>query len=122
MRKLTNSDRRVIHIQNIAKLLGVGYSEAKIVFKQLKALEYRGHKLAEQYCNGELQYDSYNIRIKPIKTALKRLIPPPLLKNVHLNGDPRGYFLKIDDDYMRVHRPALETDWGGYGILCPEGL
>ncbi len=39
---------------------------------------------------------------------------------VFLNGDPRGYSLKIDDEWMRAKRPRLHSDWGGYGILAPE--
>lgn len=40
---------------------------------------------------------------------------------VFLNGDPRGYALKIEDNWMRA-RPELRlhSDWGGYGILAPE--
>ena len=39
---------------------------------------------------------------------------------VFLNGDPRGYALKIRDEYVRAHDLAIHRDWGGYGILAPE--
>lgn len=40
--------------------------------------------------------------------------------SMFVNGDPRGYALKIDDGWMRENRPALHTDWGGYGIIAPD--
>jgi hypothetical protein len=39
---------------------------------------------------------------------------------VFINRDPRGHALKIDDVWMRENGATLATDWGGYGLLCPE--
>jgi hypothetical protein len=39
---------------------------------------------------------------------------------VFVNQDPRGYALKIDDEYMRAHSLDLERDGGEYGILAPD--
>lgn len=43
---------------------------------------------------------------------------------VFINGDPRGYSLKVDDAWVRANRDGvaarLHRDWGGYGILAPE--
>jgi hypothetical protein len=44
----------------------------------------------------------------------------PRIVPVFLNGDPRGYSLKIEDSWMREHKAELHRDWGGYGILAPE--
>ena len=35
---------------------------------------------------------------------------------------PEDSFLKIPDEYVRENKLKIETDWGGYGILCPEGV
>lgn len=53
--------------------------------------------------------------------------PRPLVP-VFINRDPRGYALKIDDEWLRkmrdnpntVHLASIERDWGGYGIIAPE--
>jgi len=37
---------------------------------------------------------------------------------VFFNSDPRGYALKIKDDYTRDI--TIYRDWGGYGILAPD--
>jgi hypothetical protein len=39
---------------------------------------------------------------------------------VFINRDPRGYQLKIKDDWMTANNADLERDWGGYGLLAPE--
>ena len=39
---------------------------------------------------------------------------------VFVNQDPRGYALKIDDEYMRAHGLDLHRDMGGFGILAPD--
>jgi hypothetical protein len=46
--------------------------------------------------------------------------PAELYKAVFINGDPRGYALKINDRYMKVNNLSLHSDWGGYGILAPD--
>jgi hypothetical protein len=37
-----------------------------------------------------------------------------------INRDPRGYSLKIDDEYCREHKLNIHQDWGGYGIIAPD--
>lgn len=48
---------------------------------------------------------------------------------VHVNRDPRGYALKLDDEWTRAYNadkyqkdspPRIYTDMGGYGILAPD--
>jgi len=48
------------------------------------------------------------------------VIPPAFF----VNGDCRGYALKIDNDKPEgaalIAAVKMHTDWGGYGILSPE--
>lgn len=39
---------------------------------------------------------------------------------VFVNLDPRGYALKINDEWMRANSVTLHSDWGGYGIIAPD--
>lgn len=39
---------------------------------------------------------------------------------VFVNWDPRGYALKIRDEWVRQHGAEILRDWGGYGIIAPE--
>jgi hypothetical protein len=89
--------------------------------KQVHRLEGEAHRLAERACNEDL---GEGYQEKKEKSILKRLdailnfraqnIP------VFLNGDPRGYALKIDNKYVRDHELDIHRDWGGYGIIAPE--
>jgi len=39
---------------------------------------------------------------------------------VVINRDPRGYALKIEDEWFKDHDVRIHKDWGGYGILAPD--
>ena len=41
-------------------------------------------------------------------------------KNIFVNGDARGYALKIDDNYIRSNNFNIYRDFGGYGIIAPD--
>jgi hypothetical protein len=73
-----------------------------------------------------------NFNASPARQQARKMIldmfphmPPTTLE---INCDPRGYALKIEDEYLRQHLNAdgmahlglLQTDFGGYGLLCPE--
>jgi len=93
--------------------------------KKLRRIEGAAHKLAEDACNFlSMESDDYRRRIAVLQGRLVILlhIDWPGLDNmgVFINLDPRGYALKIDDEYMRKHNVKLYTDMGGYGILAPE--
>ena len=38
--------------------------------------------------------------------------------SLFINGDCRGYALKLEDDVARDL--AIYKDWGGYGIIAPD--
>ena len=90
--------------------------------KKLHRLEREAHKLAMDYCNGENGVNSENWEEK----SEEILIRAKMFLNVtdgypiFLNGDARGYALKIKDSYVRDMQLAIHTDFGGYGILAPD--
>jgi hypothetical protein len=96
-------------LRNVNKLLG-------------NVREYQPKTGAKCGCNRGVQRDNcpacegtgYAIDFARIRNQ------PPTVP-VFLNRDPRGYALKIDDEWMRAHPQfRLHTDWGGYGIIAPE--
>lgn len=93
----------------------------RALYERLHRIEAEAHRLAERECNEQLP-EGYSERKDA--SMLKRLDAILGFKEagipVFLNGDPRGYALKIKDDYVREHKLEIQTDWGGYGILCPE--
>jgi TPP-dependent trihydroxycyclohexane-1,2-dione (THcHDO) dehydratase len=89
--------------------------------KKIHRIEAEAHRFAERYCNGEVTEEE---DAKKETSVLKRLDAILNFKvqgiPVFVNGDPRGYALKIKDDYVREHNLDIYRDWGGYGILAPE--
>lgn len=93
--------------------------------KQLRRLETKAHKAAEDWCNGDIdQGQSDAIDARTLANLHKILGPESLKLPIFINHDPRGYALKLADDWTRfyntTHEPRLYQDWGGYGILAPE--
>lgn len=100
-------------------------------FRTLRTLENRAHRNAEAYCNGPyyggFDGDEYERRQEKIEEQVKKLFGGTLPQGFFINGDPRGYALKINagNEAGMEHRPeyipqGLHKDWGGYGILAPE--
>ena len=89
--------------------------------KALRRIETKGNRLATDYCNVE-GFDPATLERHDKRTMkrLAELLPGLPAEAIHLNHDPRGYYLKIDDKYIRDNKIELYRDWGGYGIIAPE--
>lgn len=89
--------------------------------KTLHRIEVEAHRLAERQCDEQLPEGYVEKKEASIMKRLENLLEfskagVPVL----LNDDPRGYALKISDDYVRANNIEIERDWGGYGIIAPE--
>ena len=122
MKKLNKAEIRTKHLTNLSVIFGLTYDMTKIVFKHLKAIEMNGHKLSLDYCNGDIESEAFEKEIVELKIKLHKLLPELVTKNMFFNSDPRGYFLKLEDEFVRQNNINIERDWGGYGIICPEGV
>lgn len=89
--------------------------------RKLRIIESKAHRAAEQYCNGEINNDGWDYAMDTTLNRLDRLLR---FKDagvpVIVNGDARGYALKIESEYVAAHDLKIYRDWGGYGILAPE--
>lgn len=83
-----------------------------------KELERIAHKLAEDFCSKKLPYGYWEKTKTRIEERIKALYNGKLPEGVFINGDPRGYGLKIEWFTMssRYRDLKFERDWGGYGI------
>ena len=110
------------HLKALAEL---GFTGS---FLTLRRLEERANRAAVRYCNGEISSEQWELSKWDIIASVSRLFKGGNLpKGFFINGDPRGYALKINsgNEAGQVHHPeyipaGLHTDWGGYGILAPE--
>lgn len=123
---MKRQERRAIMLQHrerhIAQLKGLGYIYNTM--NAIKMVEHQANWYATQECNGELEEGEYDKAMERIENRVKRLFGGALPKGFFINGDPRGYALKLDNEAYNVDHPSMlpinYRDWGGYMILAPE--
>lgn len=81
--------------------------------KRLRRHESEANANATAMCNGDLQQDEYDRRAAATMQRVNAMLHTD---RVWINGDPRGYALKID----LAPGEKLHQDWGGYGIIAPD--
>ena len=109
-------------LEKLAILCGLENPDGKKLSLKLWKLEQIASKAAVDYCNGVIQYEEFETITNPIETQVNALFNGNL-KGLFINGDPRGYALKIQDkEFRELYRDAtrLTQDVGGYGILSPD--
>lgn len=118
------------HGENLNRIFKTGV-EPITLCKKLRRLENKAHQLATDYCNGEngVTTETWDAKTKPVMEKVYKLLNNGIYNDdrphmrrvpVFLNGDARGYALKINDSYIKTFGIKLHTDWGGYGIVAPD--
>ena len=86
------------------------------LYSKLKRLEVRANRISTAECNGEILEEIADKKLDAIRKKVAELLPN--LTTFFINGDPRGYSLKVKESEAKFL--GMYTDWGGYGILAPE--
>lgn len=86
--------------------------------KQLRRLEGKANRAACALCSDANGTEKAEEDLDWAERELHKLLGTDV--PTFINRDPRGYALKIDDEWMRKHEVKLHQDWGGYGIIAPE--
>ena len=117
----------IAHTNNLIKLFklkGFETEAQKLSFiRKIRRLEFKAHKLITNLCNGEINLteEEFFNKEKEILNELDKLLNFKSLEiPCFLNGDCRGYALKIKDSYIREKQINIFRDFGGFGIICPE--
>jgi len=113
----TNAPAFVKHLQLLSKLSTEPSSPPYPhgLYKKLRSLEARAHRITTAECNGTIDEDKADKQLKTIKQQANKLLK---VTTLFINGDPRGYALKIKEEEAK--ELGIYTDWGGYGILAPQ--
>jgi hypothetical protein len=103
--------------------------------KKLRRIENSLTRPLTDYCNGDFDAGEDGEKLDAITDkalAKVRVILGMTPKSdsfadaygLFINRDPRGYALKLDDEWTRVYNRTadirIHSDWGGYGILAPD--
>lgn len=136
------SERRARHHAALASLTANPFQSGLAIWRKLRRVECLASAGAVAYCNGEIfaasngskaggiyrHYDFQREGCEAWEAFVTREIIPAVARafggripdGFCVNGDPRGYALKIDKDQGGIIPAGMETDWGGCGILAPE--
>lgn len=95
------------------------------VYQKLCRIEAKAHRQQERECNGETTEEQAQKADERTRKQVAELLPrlESLRLKFYINGDPRGYTLKIDAaDQPRLIALGFSTytDFGGCIILAPE--
>ena len=84
-------------------------------YEILLTAERKANQKACQYCNGEISSEEWEKwGEKFVKNLAAKLGLDEMPSGFFLNGDPRGYALKMEEG---TFPDGLMRDFGGYGIL-----
>lgn len=105
------------HIQALGRLFGKDVPNPYEVYDILRRAEKEANRKACDYCNGLIDSEAFNKWEEKFLARLKKKLGVENMPDgFFVNGDPRGYALK-----MRVGScNDLWPDFGGYGILAPD--
>ncbi len=112
--KMYNNIRN--HGNNLKFLFNVEMDSITLC-KKLFRLENKAHRLSTDYCNGLIDCEVWEKESNEILDKVAKILNCNT-NNLFVNGDARGYALKLDDNFAKDKN--IYKDWGGYGILAPD--
>lgn len=109
------------HGENLNRIFNTGMDNYLLCSK-MRRFEIEAHRLAEHYCNGTggVTTDNWGEKTERILKQVRKVLNCTDNYPIFVNGDARGYALKIDDEYVRKTNMVIYKDWGGYGIIAPD--
>lgn len=116
--KAVNAPQFVKHLSVISYLSGGLVPYPYDVLEQLNKLEKRANRICTLDCNGEIESEKADKQLQAIKDKVLKLLPVLPKSEFFINGDPRGYSLKIRESFAK--EIGIYQDWGSNGILAPE--
>ena len=114
--KAKNAPQFVRHLKTISKLAGTDHPYPFDVWGKLRRIEVKLHRITTDECNGDIDPDKADEMCEKLLNEARTLLPNA--RTLFVNGDPRGYALKLKD--YEAKQRGIYQDWGGYGIICPE--
>jgi hypothetical protein len=109
--------RRANHHRALESLATNGQSGLQL-WRKLRRIEKRAHSFATAYCNGDIDSAEWELFTEEFTQSVAEVFGQ-LPQGFFVNGDARGYALKLDNEKVTIPQ-GMDTDWGGYGILAAE--
>lgn len=120
---LTKKERMYQRIQRHGEQLNAIFNtgiEPVALCKKLRRLENKLDWINTQYCNGDITEDDQEALEYEVILKLRKVLNSKCNYPFYFNRDPRGYAIKLDDEWVRDNKIEIYRDWGGYGIIAPD--
>ena len=120
-RRTEQLERHYNTLSQLAEYYSGSLTDGKKLSLRLLKLENAAHKITTDQCNGDGNQAEQEQELTAIMEQVKKLFP--YIQHLFINGDARGYAIKLKEVEARKLRDAginIHNDWGGYGILSPE--
>ena len=121
MKPKTMNERICEHGENLLRAYPNAKQQDPVkLCKKLRRIETKTHQASTDYCNGAIDWERWEEIALDAVRELIDLLDPVDANEFYINGDPRGYALKIESESVKARKLDIERDWGGYGILAPD--
>ena len=120
-RRAEQLERHYNTLAMLAEYYSGSLTDGKKLSLKLWKLEQQAHKITTDQCNGYGNEKTQEKQLTAIIEQIKKLFPD--IQFLFINGDARGYAIKLKENEARKLRDSginIHTDMGGYGILSPE--
>lgn len=110
------------HGEDLNRIFNTGLDPVELC-KKLRRLENKAHELSTKWCNGIIEQPEWDLLTNQVLYKVYKilnLVGEIEQSLIFINGDVRGYALKIDDDFIKRNDVEIHRDMGGYGIIAPE--
>ena len=117
--KTTKANQIANHVNNLVARYGSLTVSPETLWRVIRRAECKMNRLAAIDADGRLTVEEWEQAEQVARRCVIRCFanPEKITRELWVNGDPRGYALKLGKD---MRGTGLATDWGGYGILAPE--
>lgn len=118
---LKNTYDLQIFTKHCKDLENLGVEDGVEAYWKLRAIERQAHKFTLEDCNVGISEEEYDKESEKIYTKIKKIFGE-IPDGFFINGDPRGYALKIKESKNGNvgSRIINYQDFGDYGILAPD--
>lgn len=108
------------HGNNLNKIFKTDMNPV-VLCRKLFSLEKKMRRATVDDTNGDIDSKELSKIEKSTLDAVDAILGYKAKKiPVFVNDEPRGYALKIDNDWVQKNNVNIYTDMGGYGVLAPD--
>jgi len=97
---LKDEERQVEALEKLARMIGNEKLDGRRALRELRRLEGITHREVEDYCNGVISTARFGSKQTDARKRVCKILGGEV-PGLKIDGDPRGYAVKIEDSVER---------------------